>query len=188
MASNTHGPRTYAQWSECLDRLAKGSEDEICLGQMRAGELLWTGGVASLFAQRMADEFNARLIRCSEHLARDLRAVSDEGSIVRAIINARQALNFLHRLAQLPSFAETLRTHLTGEVRAFAERSQRSLEDSSRTDRTGRLALVLRNNNLLRYETLAGPDAPGMGAPTLPSAAATVSPSLSGVRRRNILT
>ena len=130
------GPQTYAQWSDCLDRLASGLEDDACLAQMARGTLAWSGGVGPLFAQRLADEFNARLTRCSERLTRDLRAGADEASVVRAIVNARQSLFFLHRLAQLPAFAETLRSHLVREVRGFAERSQQSLEDSARADRS----------------------------------------------------
>lgn len=181
---DTDAPRTYAQWSACLDRLAVGTEDEACLDRMRRGELSWAGGVATLFSQRMVAEFNTRLTRCSEHLTRDLRVGMDESLIVRAILNARHALHFLHRLAGVESFPDTLRTHLTDEVRKFVQRAQESLENSARTDRSGRLAVLLRNNPLSRYEALTAPpvlaDArPGM-AP-MPEAPAT------GMRRRNIL-
>ncbi|MGJ7528049.1 hypothetical protein [Variovorax sp. GB1P17] len=187
MDAPSEGPQSYAQWSQCLDRLASGTQDEACLEHMGRGQLSWSGGVGPLFAQRLADEFNARLTRCSEHLTRDLRSGSDEGTVVRAILNARQSLFFLHRLTLVPAFAETLRTHLKGEVRKFAERSQQSLEDSAQADRSGRLRLLLQNNNLLRYDTLSPPaqQAPGVApasaltAPTFPSPA---------VRRRNILT
>ncbi|WP_445287090.1 hypothetical protein [Variovorax atrisoli] len=178
------GPRTYAQWSECLDRLAAGTQDEACLAHMGGGELSWSGGVGPLFAQRLADEFNARLTRCSEHLTRDLRMSADEGCVVRAILNARQSLFFLHRLAQLPVFAETLRAHLTSEVRKFAERSQKSLEDSAQADRSGRLRLLLQNNNLLRYDALA---ASGVAAPSVQASSARTDVPSSGTRRRNIL-
>jgi len=187
MATPQTGPQTYAQWSAGLDRLASGLEDEACLVHMGQGSLDWSGGVGPLFAQRLADEFNARLTRCSERLTRDLRAGADEGSVVRAIVNARQSLFFLHRLAQLPVFAETLRLHLTSEVRAFAERSQQSLEDSARSDRSGRLRLLLQNNPLLRYDALT---APLPIAPAAPAAQASTAPLASppaGARRRNIL-
>ncbi|HEX7863755.1 MAG TPA: hypothetical protein VF555_02335 [Variovorax sp.] len=185
MPAPTEGPRTYAQWSECLDRLALGTQDEACLSDMGRGELSWSGGVGPLFAQRLADEFNARLTRCSEHLTRDLRMGADEGSVVRAILNARQSLLFLHRLAQLPVFADTLRAHLTSEVRSFAERSQKSLEDSAQADHSGRLRLLLQNNNLLRYEALAAHVA--ATSPSTPASTATTGTPPSGPRRRNIL-
>jgi len=183
----THiGPQTYAQWSACLDRLATGLEDEACLVQMGQGKLEWSGGVGPLFAQRLAEEFNARLTRCSQRLTRDLQSSADEASVVRAIVNARQALFFLHRLAQLPTFAETLRSHLTREVRGFAERSQQSLEDSARADRSAHLRLLLQNNPLLRYDTQTAPP-PGTALHAAPASAAPPAPSAAGPRRRNIL-
>lgn len=184
----THtGPQTYAQWSACLDRLAAGQEDEACLALMGQGTLQWSGGVGPLFAQRLAEEFNARLTRCSQRLTRDLQSGADEASVVRAIVNARQALFFLHRLAQLPPFAETLRSHLTREVRGFAERSQQSLEDSARADRSGRLRLLLQNNPLLRYDTQTAPPPGTPALPAAPASAAPPAPSAAGPRRRNIL-
>ena len=47
------GPSTYAQWSQCLDRLADGTQDEDCLEGMARGQLSWSGGVGPLFAQRV---------------------------------------------------------------------------------------------------------------------------------------
>lgn len=183
-------PRTYAQWSACLDVLSAGTQDEACLDVMRRGDLAWSGGVATLFSQRLADEFNARLSRCSDWLTRDLRQGADESLIVRAVLNARQGLHFLHRLAMLEVFPDTLRTHLSDEVRKFAQRSQQSLEDSAKTDRSGRLLVLLRNNTLLRYEMLAEPISARQPAPTtMPSSsgASVIAPASSGLRRRNIL-
>ena len=183
----SEGPSTYAQWSQCLDRLAAGTQDEDCLAGMARGQLSWSGGVGPLFAQRLADEFNARLARCSAHLTRDLRHGADEGAVVRAILNARQSLFFLHRLTLVPAFAESLRTHLRDELHKFAERSQKSLEDSAKADRSGRLRLLLQNNNLLRYDTLPAPaPVPSAQAGTTQGQPAS-APTVSGARRRNIL-
>lgn len=183
-------PRSYAQWSACLDRLAEGTQDEACLDAMRAGDLNAAGGVMTLFSKRLADEFNARLTRCSEHLTRDLRIGGQESLVVRAILNARKRLAFLHRLAQVEIFPATLRTHLTDEVRKFAQRAQQSLEDSARADRTGRLLVLLRNNPLVRYEC-ATPAAPARAASPSPASAAVVaaqpSSTQAGARRRNII-
>jgi len=180
-------PRSYAQWSACLDRLAEGIQDEACLNAMRAGDLNAGGAVVTLFSQRLADEFNARLTRCSEHLTRDLRAGGDESLVVRAILNARTHLAFLHRLAQVEIFPATLRTHLTDEVRKFAQRAQQSLEDSAKADRSGRLGVVLRNNPLMRYEPVT--PAPSSGLPPAQAVVATAQAPITqaGVRRRNII-
>lgn len=185
-------PRSYAQWSVWLDRLSEGLQDEACLDAMCAGELNASGGVVTLFSQRLAEEFNARLMRCSEHLTRDLSIGNDESQVVRAILNARKHLAFLHRLAHIESFPATLRTHLTDELRKFAQRAQQSLEDSARTDRSGRLLVLLRNNPLVRYEPAAqdggaASTARAMGMGAAVGAAAQHPLSQTGARRRNII-
>ena len=125
--------------------------------------------------------------------------IRDRNQVVRAILNARYALHFLHRLAQLASFPETLRTHLADEVKKFAQRAQDSLENSAKADRSGRLAVLLRNNTLLRYDALSDPvlsvgtGAAGFGrgvaaSSTPPPSAVAPAAAPSGLRRRNILT
>lgn len=181
---------TYAQWSECLDRLAQGLEDEQCLARMARGQLAWGTGVGPLFVKRLSEELQRRLTACAERMTRDLRSSAAEAQVVRAILQARSQLFFLHRLCQLPALTETARTQLTDEVKRFAERSQQSLLDSAQADRSGRLASVLRHTPLTRY------DAPGpepTGTPAAPAISAT-PPSTSAaapgdlpVRRRNIL-
>jgi len=178
-------PRSYAQWSACLERLAQGLQDEACLSSMRAGELHASGGVVTMFSQRLVAEFNERLTRCSEHLTRDLRIGADESLVVRAILNARKSMAFLHRLSQVESFPPQLRAHLSDELRKFAQRSQDSLEDSARADRSGRLLVLLRNNNLLRYESTEM--APAVSAPAPAVASAPVPAAPGGARRRSII-
>jgi hypothetical protein len=180
-------PQTYAEWSAWLDRLAEATQDEACLEAMQRGVLVWSGGVATQFSKRLAEEFNRRLTRCSQHLTRDLRISNDESRIVQAILNARKMLAFLQRLAQASCLPEVLRVNLTDEVRKFAVRSQESLEDSARTDRTGRLRVLLKNNSLLGYEAQSLPATGSFAAPA-PAAIAPSAPSTpAGAPRRRII-
>jgi hypothetical protein len=184
-------PHTYAQWSDCLDELVHGLEDEAGLQRMARGNLSWTGAVAAMFSERLMNEFNRRLTLCSERLTRDMGFIRDEGAVVRAILNARKSLHFLYRLAQIPAFPETLRTHLTDELHKFAARSQNSLEDTAKADRSGRLTVLLRHNSLLRYDVLTIPIENALiKTETYPSPSSAVSPAATnlGMRRRNILT
>lgn len=169
-------PQTYAQWSALLEQLARGDDDAHCLQQLRQGTLSWTGGVAPLFAQRMSDEVHRRLRVCADRLGRDLRLGSDETQVVRALLQARAQLGFIHQLCHLPALPADIRARLAAEVSTFAEKSQRSLMDSARGDRTGRLAFLVRNTPLLHYQR------DGAGAPP---AAAPIATSTR--RRRQIL-
>lgn len=177
-------PASYAQWSQCLDALARGDDDENCLQTLYAGSLHWSAGVAPLFVQRLSDEVQRRLNVCADRLQRDLHGSGHRGGqetlVVRAIVQARTQLHFVHRLCLLPALPPDTRSQLAAEVRKFAERSQHSLEDSARADRSGQRATLLRNNPLTRYDALALP--PDVQPQSAPASMPAQSP-----RKRNIL-
>lgn len=176
-------PASYAQWSQHLDALARGDDDDNCLRQLHAGSLHWSAGVAPLFVQRLADEVQRRLNVCADRLQRDLQQRAMRGGqepmVVRAIVQARAQLAFIHRLCLLPALPEGTRQQLAGEVRKFAERSQQSLETTARADRSGQLETLLRNNPLTRYDQPEAVQAPQPSQHTQASPAAP--------RKRNIL-
>lgn len=173
-------PRTYAEWSACLSRLESGGADEDILAAMAAGELAWQDGVATLFAERISQVFSARLGAAADRLQRDLACAGDETTLVRALLDGRRTLCLLHRVATLAVFPERLRTHLSGEIRRYAERAQHSLESSARQDRSGRLASLLRHNPLTHYAEAT----PAAAQPAAPSVTATTA---AGRGRRILL-
>ncbi|WP_312593848.1 hypothetical protein [Comamonas terrigena] len=169
-------PQSYAQWSKCLDALAKEDNDASCLLQLESGQLEWTAGVAPMLGKRISEEVQRRLQRCSDRLARDLRLGAQETQIVRAVLQGRVQLGFVHRLCQLPVLPETTQQHLQSEVRRFAERAQKSLEDTAKADRSGQLSTLLRNNPLTGYERAQASPSPAPRAQ--PSAAPSPTATL----------
>lgn len=145
-------PTSYFEWSACIEALETGLNDEQVIQAMAQGNLSWTSGVANLFSERIGVAFNTRLQRCADRMTRDLSHGSDETSLVRALLDTRRSLSLLHRAAGIPAFPQMLREHLHTEVKRYAERAQRSLEDSAKHDRSGRLVSLIRHNNLLAYE------------------------------------
>jgi hypothetical protein len=146
-------PTSYSDWSVCIDALEAGLNDELVIQAMSQGSLSWTSGVANLFSERICGAFNIRLQRCADRMTRDLKLGADEPTLVRALLDSRRSLSFLHRVGTIPIFPQMLRDHLCTEVKRYAEKTQRSLEDSAKHDRSGRLASLIRHNNLLTYES-----------------------------------
>lgn len=144
-------PSSYLQWSDCLDRLATGDDDDACLARMRQGTLELAGGVAPLFLERIANEVQRRLTQCSDHLTRDLKQSNDESHLIRALLQARQQLAFVHQLTQLPTIPDQTKAQLAAEIAKFATRSERSLLESAKADRSGRLAFAIKRNSLMQY-------------------------------------
>ncbi|MBB1634372.1 hypothetical protein [Cupriavidus sp. UME77] len=193
-------PHTYAEWSACIDAFARGGSDEEVIAAMRAGVLSWTGGVAPLFAQRISEVFSLRLQRIADEMTRALRhgsTGSDHVVLSRTLLDARRKLWVLNRVAQLPSLPGELAGSLQEQLRKYAAQAQQSLEDSARSERSGLLASIIRNNSLLRFD--AEPIPASSGSVANPTNAAATSgggvaqPAAStpaggpAPRRRNIL-
>ncbi|CAG9167395.1 hypothetical protein [Cupriavidus pampae] len=144
-------PDTYAGWSTCLEVFERASEDEAVMQAMNAGSLSWTGGVANLFSERVSGVVNQRLTRIANDISRDLRFAGDHGVLANAMLNARHKLALLHRFSRCAPFPQALSELVQSQVRGYAEQAQQSLEDTARSDRSGQLATIVRNNSLLRY-------------------------------------
>lgn len=161
-------PDTYASWSSCLELFAQATQDEAVTSAMNAGSLSWTGGVAHLFSERVTDVLDQRLRRVADDISRDLKFAGDHGVLARALLDARHKLALLHRFSCCAPFPEALSALLQSQVRQYAERAQQSMEDTARTDRSGRLGTIVRNNSLLRYAEQAS----ATGHPVQPDATA----------------
>jgi|FLYJ01.1.fsa_nt_gi hypothetical protein len=182
-------PTTYSEWSDCVEIFETGEQDDAVVLAMSRGTLNWNSGVAGLFSERISGAFNTRLKRCADRMERDFKSGGDETTVVRAMLDTRRTLTLLHRVATIPSFPEMLREHLSREIRKYAERAQQSLEDSAKHDRSGRLASLMRNNSLLRYEpipelatsTTPAPKSADVAQATVPVSEPAAAPSPSDV-------
>lgn len=178
-------PTSYSDWSACIDALEVGLNDELVIQAMSQGSLSWTSGVANLFSERISGAFNIRLQRCADRMTRDLNLGADETTLVRALLDSRRSLSLLHRVGTIPIFPQMLRDHLCAEVKRYAEKTQRSLEDSAKHDRSGRLTSLIRHNNLLTYESPTNMAVPISNAPPPLTTSGTDTPPTP--RRRMIL-
>jgi hypothetical protein len=174
-------PHSYNQWSDCLDCLEKGLDDAATLAVMEQGTLEWTSGVAELFSGRISATLSVRLQRSADQLSRQLNSGADEVTLVRALLNSRRTLIGLKKLGTLTAFPALLQAHLLNELKTYAERTQNSLEDNAKSDRTGRLSNLIKNNSILGYES-----AP-LAATTPGTGGAEPDASQPVIRRRNIL-
>lgn len=145
-------PVSYADWSRCLDLLVEGLDDEGVLAAMEQGTVAAGGTVVQLLSERLCAVFDQRLTRCTDRLNRDLRSSRGEADLIRAMLDMRRGLTLLYRITLVKALPHTLREHLLQQLKRAAERTQQSLEESSRDDRTGYTAILIRNNSLLRYD------------------------------------
>jgi hypothetical protein len=142
-------PHTYAEWVEILDALKAKTDDSAVLIALQQGTIEWQAGVAERFAKKLTDVINARMNAAADKFQRDMsNARGQEGAIVQALLALRKEMGFLAKAINLPAIPEADRTQYHALVRKQADSMQASLEDSAKTDRTGKMASIVRNNKV----------------------------------------
>ena len=142
-------PESYAEWADVLDALASRRNDAEVLSAMQAGTIPWQSGVAERFARRLIDTVNGRMNAATDQFQKSMsRSRGQESLIVQAVLSLRKELQFLARVMDIPVIPEKDRRQYVQMVRNQADQMQKSLEDSARTDRTGKLGSIVRNHRV----------------------------------------
>lgn len=147
--SSIRPPTTYAEWAKILDMLKNREDDSAVLQAMLCGTVEWQSGVAERFSKKLIDTVNYRMNSATDKFQKEMsRSRGQERAIVQALLALRKELSFLARAINLPALPEKDRQHYYQLVLSQANSIQNSLEDSAKTDRTGKLASIVRNNRV----------------------------------------
>lgn len=142
-------PHTYSEWVAVLTTFKNKTNDDEVLRAMKAGTVEWQSGVAERFSKKLIDAVNVRMNAASDKFQRDLsRARGQEGAIVQAILALRKEMSFLAQAINLPALPDKERQHYLNLVIEQANSMQKSLEDSAKKDRSGKLSSIIRNHKV----------------------------------------
>lgn len=141
-------PKTYAEWMALLRQFAEGAADEDILHALRTGTLAWQSGVAERFAKRFSDAINARINAASDRFDRDMQHATDEPSMIGALLSLRRTLAYLRAAADLPALPEEQRASFVDLVQHAADHMQESLENSAKSDRSGKMSALVRSHRV----------------------------------------
>ncbi len=142
-------PHTYTEWVTVLTVLKNKTDDEEVIKKMKAGTVEWQSGVAERFSKRLIDAVNTRMNAASDKFQIDLsRAHGQEGAIVQAILALRKEMAFLAEAINLPALPDKERQYYLNLVLEQANNMQKSLEDSAKHDRSGKLSSIVRNHKV----------------------------------------
>jgi hypothetical protein len=142
-------PTTYAEWIALLDLLKEKTADTDVLSAMKSGSLSWQAGVAERFSQKLINTINARMNVASDKFGKDIsRGQGGEAALIQAILALRKEMAFLHSAVDLPVIPEKDRSKYCALVREQADTMQKSLEDSAKRDRTGKMSSLIRNHRV----------------------------------------
>lgn len=142
-------PHTYSDWAYVLDMFKEKENDTEVLEAMKNGTLEWQSGVAERFAARLIDAVNHRMNLATDKFQKDMtRARGSEGAIIQALLTLRKELAFLTKALDLPVIPQNDRKQYVQLILKQADEIQKSLEDSAKQDRSGKLSSIVRNHKV----------------------------------------
>ena len=142
-------PHTYSEWVAVLTTFKNKTNDDAVIRAMKSGTVEWQSGVAERFSKKLIDAVNFRMNTASDKFQKEMsRARGQEGAIVQAIIALRKEMSFLAQAIDLPALPERERQHYVNLVIEQANNMQKSLEDSAKNDRSGKLSSIIRNHRV----------------------------------------
>ncbi len=145
-------PHTYSEWTDILSMLKMQADDETVLEAMKQGTIEWQTGIAERFTKRLADAINFRMNQATDKFQKEMgHARGQERVIVQALLALRRELCFLTRVMDIPAIPEKERPRYIQLVISQANSIQNSLEDSAKSDRSGKLLNIVRNNRVNEF-------------------------------------
>jgi len=139
-------PKIYADWIKVLDVLKSAEDDENALALMEKGEIVWQSGVAERFLNKIVAAMNFRLKRAIDNFQKSYRG--DENETIKAIMQLRKELQFLLKVVSIKALPDKEKAELRNIIVAQSNSIQESLEKSSESDRSGKLASIVKNNRV----------------------------------------
>lgn len=142
-------PHTYSEWVSILELFKSKSNDAEVLSAMKKGTLEWQSGVAERFARRLIDAVNYRMNTASDKFQKEFsRSYGQESAVVQALLSLRKEMAFLSQAVSLPVLPEKDRQYYLNLVLSQADAVQKSLEDSAKKDRSGKMSSIVRNHKV----------------------------------------
>ena len=139
-------PKIYADWIKAFNILKSGEDDEAILPLMQEGEIVWQSGVAERFLRKLVDTVNFRLDKAIDNFQKSYRG--DENETIKAIMQLRKELQFLLKVVSIKALPDKEKAELRNIIVAQSNSIQESLEKSSESDRSGKLASIVKNNRV----------------------------------------
>lgn len=142
-------PETYFEWVAILDKLKDKEDDVAVLFAMQNGTLEWQSGVAERFSKKLIDVINYRMNVASDKFQKEMsHCHGEERIIIQALIGLRKEMRFLASAINLSVIPEKERQQYYRLVIEQANKMQDSLEESARSERSGKLISIVRNNRI----------------------------------------
>lgn len=144
-------PETFAEWSLLFDDFKRRINDEESFHAAFDGSFDPNCGTADMWAEEYLGALNERLRSAQKRFERDLSHAHSDTEIQAALGSLKRELKLIYRFASLPC-TENIESldDCRGIVIKAAESIESSLLSSSAADRSGKLAVFIKNARLTK--------------------------------------
>lgn len=146
----TRTPTNYSEWITLFEQLKNHENDEDVITAMESGEIPWQAGVAERFTSKMVEAVNKRLDDAADRFKRNMAHSTGDNSLIQALNTMRKELVLMKRVVSVDAIPSDIRDKYVAMVTKYADEAQQSLEDSTRSDRTGRLRFLVKSHPINR--------------------------------------
>lgn len=138
-------PVNYAEWCKLFDEIEKNARNEDYLNIIRSGKISWTSGVAERFIQSFSKLIQSRVNKAQDVYQRQMKnSMGREAGIVSALKSLKSEYSYLYHLGLALPIPDEYKNQITQMVQDQADYSHQSLTDSAKSDRTGKLAAIVK--------------------------------------------
>ena len=146
-------PATYGEWCALFDEMVSGVRDDQYIETVRSGSIAWSSGVAERFIRAASDMIAGRINKAQDMYKRQLAGSrGTPAGISTALHTLALEYRYVYRLAKALPIPQEYRDRMAELVRQQADQANKSLLDSAVSDRTGRLASLVRSAGVNRLE------------------------------------
>ncbi|WP_318765963.1 hypothetical protein [Lactiplantibacillus carotarum] len=151
MSESVTGPATYREWVDLLKKFSARENDTEVLDTAKIGTIVWQQVVAERFMQRIVNTINGRIQSASQTFQKQMNHTSgEEVDIIKPLHQLKNEYAKLIQLATIPAIPEDSQQQLLKMIDDNRHSLQQNLETSAKSDRTGKLASLIKNNRVDR--------------------------------------
>ncbi len=142
-------PTSYAEWCTLFDTITSDVRDDEYIQVIASGTIPWTSGVAERFVQSAANMIRKRVNNAQDKYQKQIQgARGNMNQVQMALQTLKKEYVYVFRMAKSLPIPPEHRSTIAKMVQDQADQTQRSLEQSAASDRTGHLLVMIKNTGM----------------------------------------
>ncbi|KRK65574.1 hypothetical protein FC72_GL000015 [Companilactobacillus tucceti DSM 20183] len=140
---------TYREWANLFKKFDARENDEQVLEDAKHGTLVWQTGVADRFMKRLTASINKRMNDSVSVFEKQIsQSGIPEANFVKSIHQLKDEFETMRNFTNIEAIPTEQRRKLVEMLYESRKDLQSNLEESAKTDQSGKLSSLVRNNRI----------------------------------------